>query len=126
MDSREKEKRMAYLWWVPVQLADAGNVVSFPESVVVHQGRWRGGDEPAAPHALLLPDLIALCQVIPVPANLDTQINVVATLVTLLLHHVICIVLSADNPGPAGTLPDMSDMFARSPATLWGQPCCLL
>lgn len=60
------------MWWVPVQLANTGDVVSLPKGVVTHLRRRWGGNEPATLHALLLPNLVALCQIIPVPTNLDT------------------------------------------------------
>lgn len=53
-----------------MELADASDVVSLPEGVITHLGWGRGRKEPAKPQALLLPDLVALCKILPVPANL--------------------------------------------------------
>ncbi len=67
---------VVHLWWVPVELRDALYVVSLPERVVMDV-RWKGGGkEPAQPQALLLPDLVALCQILPVPANLTRKISI--------------------------------------------------
>ncbi len=60
----------SYLWGVPVQLRDALDVVALPQGVVVDVRGQGGWEEPAQPQALLLPDLVTLCQVFPVPANL--------------------------------------------------------
>jgi len=56
------------LWRVPVELAQALYIVPLPQCVVMV--KWRRGQKPSKPEALLLPDLIGLGQIFPVPANL--------------------------------------------------------
>lgn len=53
-----------------MKLTDTGHIVPLPEGVVMHLCRRGAGEEPAQPQALLPPDLIALCQILPIPANL--------------------------------------------------------
>ena len=59
-----------HLWWIPMELTDACNVVPLPEAAVIHLWWGRDRKKPVQSQTLPSPDLIAFSQELPVPADL--------------------------------------------------------